>query len=533
MKPDLAAEAFQRDLSLGFSHLDASRPASAAGAFRRAVLSAPVEMMALYGAGFAALRGGDRQTAVRLLSWAWMAARRGTAPRLQAETLLALGHCLRSEGQEDRARSCLRRAVLLDPANAQAHTNLAGVLVGAEHLRALRRALTATPGASDYWNRLGLARLDAKSADAAEAAYRRALVLQPGHRHAWSNLGILHKLADELRLTIRRFGQARMIDPGNREAVLNLGRNLLLTGAMAEGWARLEEPWRAAGLQPRDGAFTLPVWDGLPLNGGRLLLWSEEKIGEEIMFSTLLDDVARRAGPVTLLCDPRIAGLLGPALPGIAVKGWASGTPPPVRIDDFAACYPLEFVGRFVRDSISDFPSPKPLLRCPPIARSGRARPRVGLHWRSVNPFVGDWKSVPLADWGPVLSVPGVDFVSLQYGDVADEVAAAQQALGAAPAIPEGIDQISDMAGFTEFVAGLDLVICVSSTTAHVAGSLGIETWILLPKGPGLSWFWFEDRADSPWYPNCRLYRQAEVGQWRAVLQRVGRDLGAWRVEGS
>ena len=137
-----------------------------------------------------------------------------------------------------------------------------------------------------------------------------------------------------------------------------------------------------------------------------MLLWSEEKIGEEIMFSTMLEDVARRAmAPVTLLCDPRFAGFRRPESPTIQILGWTRGTRPPVRLEEYTACYPLEFVGRFVRRSFAEFPTPRAQPRVQPSERTINAcsekprAPRVGVHWRSVNPLVGTQKSTSLDMW--------------------------------------------------------------------------------------------------------------------------------------
>ncbi|MDA9975778.1 hypothetical protein N9F34_03000 [Alphaproteobacteria bacterium] len=367
-------------------------------------------------------------------------------------------------------------------------------------------------------------------------AYRRALILDPAHPHGWNNLGITHKRKNELAPGIDCFRRALAIHPRNDQALSNLGRNLLLTEQLVEGWECLEAPWRSQGLQPRSGSFSLPVWDGSNLRGRRLLLWSEEKIGEEIMFSTILDEIRKRSSLVTLLCNPRIAGLLSRALPLIDVKGWTGGVPTALVLEDYAACYPLEFVGRFVLRSFQDFPVPTPLLISDVgdgsigHARVGR-RPRVGLHWRSTNPLVGDYKSIPLRDWGPVLSVSGIDFVSLQYGSVGGEIAEAQELHGAAPTALVGIDQLVDMEAFTDVVSTLDLIISISGTSAHVAGGLGRPTWLLLPCGPGLSWFWFEKRNTSPWYVNCVLYRQNAVSIWNDVIEKVGRDLEIWHQE--
>lgn len=534
------SSAFAETTSLGFSLLAETRFDGAVAAFRRAALIDPSQAVASYGVGFCELRRANWKIAISMLARAALAMHAGTPSRISAEVHIALGHCRKSTGRLIEGSRCFQRASIVEPANAQVYFNHSNCIDGQSSGRGRAClalwAATVAPGTADHWNNLGLVRVDGNSLAASAIAYRRALILNPGHRHGWNNLGILHKRSDELRAGITCFRRARRIDPGNEQVLSNLGRNLLLIGDFVEGWKCLEAPWRALGLRPRDGSFSLPVWNGAHLRGGQLLLWSEEKIGEEIMFSTMLDDVARRAGPVTLLCNPRIAQLLDRALPAITVKGWAAGTPPPVTPDDYAACYPLEFVGRFVRRRFSEFPRARPLLRSgvsrPIRATNGTAspiRPVVGLHWRSINPLVGDYKSIPLRDWGPVLSVCGIDFVSLQYGSVAEDISEARRIHHNAPRIPIGIDQLSDMDSYSNFVAGLDLVISISGTSAHVAAGLGRPTWVLLPRGPGLSWFWFEDNDHSPWYPNCELYRQAIVGHWRDVLKKVGRDLEAWR----
>lgn len=521
-----------QDLSAGFSFLETSRYDAAAGAFRRAVVVSPSETIGLYGAGFSELRRANVEPAIALLTRAAVAARPDTPPRFNAEAHIALGHCLKLSGATDGSRRSYRRASILEPGNAGIQASCAN---GSDHAtrNALAiRATIAAPGNADYWNNRGLVTSETTSINFAEQAYRRALVLNPGHPHAWSNLAILDKRRDLLRRAVRGFDRARMLAPDRPEALLNLGRNLLLIGEFERGWRYLEAPWRARGLQPRDGAFSLPVWDGEALEDGCLLLWSEEKIGEEIMFSTMLEDVARRAGaPVTLLCDSRFAELPRLESPAIQIRGWARGTSPPVRLEEYAACYPLEFVGRFVRRSFADFPAPRlqPREKAAVVGSDGRRTPRVGMHWRSVNPLVGAQKSTELSAWGPILSVPGITFINLQYGTVTEELDRAQKMFGAAPLVLDGIDQLVDMRSFTEMVSGLDLVISVSSTSAHVAASLGLPTWVLLPRGPGLSWFWFENRHDSPWYPACRLYRQDQVGEWNPVLEQVGRDLAAWR----
>lgn len=77
-----------------------------------------------------------------------------------------------------------------------------------------------------------------------------------------------------------------------------------------------------------------------------------------------------------------------------------------------------------------------------------------------------------------------------------------------------------------EIVAGLDLVITIDTAMAHLAGSLGVPTWILLPA-VDTDWRWLRGRTDSPWYPSVRLLRQPSPGDWAGALEAVESELNA------
>ena len=89
--------------------------------------------------------------------------------------------------------------------------------------------------------------------------------------------------------------------------------------------------------------------------------------------------------------------------------------------------------------------------------------------------------------------------------------------------IDRSVDQLADMDTFAAQIAALDLVITIDNSTAHLAGALGAETWVLLPFAP--DWRWLQDREDSPWYPSMRLFRQPHRGDWPSVIQNVRKAL--------
>ena len=158
--------------------------------------------------------------------------------------------------------------------------------------------------------------------------------------------------------------------------------------------------------------------------------------------------------------------------------------------------------------------------------------PLVGISWMTTKSFkYADSKSIPLHLWRGILSTPQAKFVSLQYGDAAEEIANMNEMLDDKLIRDTDIDPNSDLDDFAAQVAAMDLVITTSNTTAHIAGALNIPALVLTPLGFGGFWHWFLDRDDSPWYPSVRLLRQAKRGEWGEVLERAAAALTAFTAE--
>ena len=133
-------------------------------------------------------------------------------------------------------------------------------------------------------------------------------------------------------------------------------------------------------------------------------------------------------------------------------------------------------------------------------------------------------RSVALAQWLPILRKQGVEFVSLQPEPASSDL----------PEIPSGLRPFApfadmpprDFADTAAVVANLDLVISIDTAGAHLAGALGRPTWTLLTHAP--DWRWLRGRADSPWYPTMRLFRQQSAGDWEEAMTRLAVTLREW-----
>lgn len=519
---------------------------------RRALMAAPDHAPALYLMGRAELqRGGAAGLAADFLTRSVMALNRGLVEALAGEVFLALGLALRSSGNRGGARA-YRRSLLVDPANTQARFNLSNAALDDRKpvaaARLCRQTVIARPDWADGWNNLGRTMIDENRSvraaisdsdparDFAGAALRRALVLSPAHRFAANNLGVSHKRLDRVPDAIRQFTHAVCLEPTSVAAQANLGRNLLMSGDLERGWRALEFEKRQTGFTPASGGFSVPVWDGAPIPDGELLIWSEEKVGDDILFAGLLPDLARLAGRLRLLAPPRLVALFRRSLPAtISVTPYDGKHAPDCDMSQVRAGYLLEFVGLFVRHSPADFPPPNPyLLVDDALAEPYRAaripgEMRVGVAWHSINSLIGDYKSQRLADWAEILTIPGLRFYSLQYGDNSAELDEVERATGIRVETPAGIDQMQDLESFAALVSSMDLVISIPNTTAHVAGAIGTPCWVMLPTGPGLSWFWFQESEHTVWYRDMSLFRQVEVGVWAPVVKRVARALSQFK----
>ncbi len=286
---------------------------------------------------------------------------------------------------------------------------------------------------------------------------------------------------------------------------------------------RLEIPRRTRQRQP--GFERAPQhlrWDGTPLVDRVVLVRCEHGLGDTLQFMRFLPQL--RARQLHFMVQPPLVDLLRGA-PGLGeVRNyWTDDPLPPHEVD--VEVMELAYA---LRMRMEDVPPPYPHLRArlpdaPGLPPHPDSVLRVGLLWS-----VSDWgqdRSVPLAILAPLFEVPGVRYFSLQQG------AAAQD-----PLLQRlDVDLLSPRTTTIPLAAAamcrMDLIVCPDSMPAHLAGTLGVPTWMMLKHDA--DWRWMVAREDSPWYPGVRLFRQAAPGDWAGVVERIAsalRELAARRA---
>lgn len=410
-----------------------------------------------------------------------------------ADAIHLLGMVAFQAGELDRAATTIRRAIALHPTAASYHSNLGNVLQAQDQLVE------------------------------AAASYRQALVLRPGLAETHINLGnILQQLGD-VDGSLAEFRVALQFNPDLAEAAVAESGALLLKGEFAAGWSNFDLRWRTRDFDTPIRTYPQPLWDGEPLTSGRLLVWGEQGVGDEIMFAGLIPDLIAAGIPLVIDCDRRLVPLFARSFPGVPViSGYDPGRQPELEI---VAHLPSGSLARFFRTSLAAFAAVKsPYLVADATGRDqlrskyDDGRLLIGLVWHTRNAKSGRRRSIALSMLAPLFGNPRLKWISLQYGNHA-ELEAQAEAAGVALMVDSTVDQLDDIDRFAAQIAAMDLVIAIDNSTAHLAAALGRPTWLLLPYAP--DWRWLLGTEKSPWYPTLRIFRQPHLGDWTSVVDQV------------
>lgn len=467
----------------------------------------------------------------RRLPEAELACRLALAVRANyAEAHNSLGSVLGDLKRLPEAEASYRQALSIRPDYAEAYYNLGVVLQNQARLpeaeAAYREALRINPRAVEALNNLGnvLHNLD-RLPDAA-ATYLQAIALRPGLIEAHYNLGHVLKGLQRLDEAEASYRQAIALRDDNPYAQFALSTLLISTGEFDEGWRLYESRYKKPEFIHGKTLAMLPCarWQGEPLTGKSLLVWQEDGLGDMLQFGRYLGHLkALGAARIAVVCMAALHRLFT-TLEGVdAVLDHETGLAGAAAYDCWTS---LLSVPLHVRTTLGTIPGARYLNADALLIERWRARlaslpagRRIGVVWKGNARHHNDAnRSLPsLSALAPLWSVPDLCFVSLQKGQGEDE---AQCAPAGQPLLHLGSD-VADLADTAAIVAELDLVICVDTSIAHLAGSLGKPCWVLLPV-EDLDWRWMHDRSDSPWYPDTmRLFRQSAGEGWAAVVERV------------
>jgi FkbM family methyltransferase len=472
---------------------------------------------------------------------------------------LNLGHACHLMALFDEAEKHVRRAIDLDENISAAHLGLGAVLQASkrfdEAIQCFERAHLLGADPIDCLTYIASCKVDQKDGPGGEDVIRRAISLNAnGRPRCWVILGVALSLQDRNGEASEAFEHAEEIEARTGQPteafvahgvhLLNIGQvnkaldlyakylpshphaaaqnyhawALLTAGRLREGWVQYEFRWCQDPLLSVRPPFGKPQWNGQDLEGKTVVLWAEQGIGDTVQFARLACLLKARGALVVLHVPVTLKGI-AQYFDGVD-RVILSPNELPAGFDYQIATMSLP---RALEIELHSIPTNIPYLRTD-AHRAQRwreqlqseTRLKVGLVWAGNPKHARDrFRSIPFTTLAPFLDIDGAQFFSLQKEspvDLASQAYLSRRLVDLAP-------QLNDLCDTAAAIEALDLVICVDTAVAHIAGALGRPVWVMLPAAGDFRWL--TGRDDSPWYPTMRLFTQRQLGDWNEVVARV------------
>ncbi len=478
-------------------------------------------------------------------------------------------------GRVDEAVALLEQALTIKPDLTEARFNLGiGYRDQEKHEKAIEvftRVKDSWPNRANVWTELALCLSRTGRTDDALNAYKAAISIDGESPQILASMAQLYvrggnfekagttllKSLDldptyvpgHVNLAMLRLDQGRLDDAlkiyknaietvgDDPEVLKRYALNLLTVENFRDGWSIYGRRGQWPNTQTSHGQCQAPYWNGEDLTDRSLLVWTEQGPGDEILIASMLPELRRRVRRLVLACSARMEPIFKRSFPwcDIAVRNETILPESCLQGIDWRAS--LTELGAVLRKGIDDLPKRKSFLTND-VSATQRLRSTysanspdkhlIGISWRSKSAEAEQQKSAALDKWGKILSKENCNFISLQYGDVDEEIQQAEEKFGINILVDKTINPLMDMDGFVAQTAAMDLVISTTNTTVHVAGSLGVPVCALLPMGTGCPWYWFQLRSGSPWYESVQLFRQSSAGDWSLPLKQASNELEQW-----
>ncbi|APA86522.1 tetratricopeptide repeat protein [Paraburkholderia sprentiae WSM5005] len=445
-----------------------------------------------------------------------------------------LGLAHQQERRHAQALDAYQHAANLNPHLPMLRNNMGAAHLELNRFEEARELFEATiaddPDHALAWTNLASVLLKTRKINDSLVAAERACALAPNYISALQTYSYVLREFQQFPTALQIAQRALSLQPDNASIVWTVAMLQLLLGDYENGWRNHEARWSGS-PELRDVVPNIPAprWNGESLGGKTLFVWGEQGHGDALQFVRFVPAVAeyvkQQGGKLVYCCFSSLQTLFARSL-GDAVQTIVPHDLRPLPAFDFHL--PIASLPLVLGVTLKDLPGqpylkadPKKVQRptLPGLSRDRKLR--VGIAWSGSKTHQRNGlRSVDPMDYARAFAgIGNVTFVNLQM----DAQAEVQRLRDSGLAVVDPTPEFSSFDDTAAVVSGLDLVMTVCTSIAHLAGGLGVPTWVQLDVNP--HWIWMTERTDSPWYPQTRLYRQSTYGDWAPVFEALARDL--------
>ncbi|RMF11983.1 MAG: hypothetical protein D6763_01835 [Alphaproteobacteria bacterium] len=463
------------------------------------------------------------------------------------EVLLVMGNLALELDMPAVMERVYRIYISIRPDDPQGYNNLASALERQDKLDEvisfLQDILPMFPEHAALWNTLGSAVSKRDGYEASMPFYAEAYRLDPNSYNILNNISLVYEHTGDFAKAIEFGEKAITVNPDGYYAHLGLAKSLLAVGELERGWRHYE--WRQDPRRAGSVLYThkIPRWDGRSLEGKRLLVGPEQGVGDEVLFALTYPMLLAEGAQLDIGCDRRLVSLYERSFRGARVgayvdsfrDGYRYRSMPALQKDPADLFIECGSIPQFRIRKVEDFPDCNDgfLIPDPERVRKWRARlgalgskPKIGIHWRSgLRTAARNKHYAPIEVWAPIFARFGdkVDFINLQYGDCAEELALVRDKFGTTIRTWEGVDLKNDLETVMALSSVVDLVIGPATAPGNFSFAVGTPTWWLLPVRP---WWSCGEDERPPFFSKGRMLIGNVDNPWPGIMSRLEAMLG-------
>ena len=490
---DLSVKAYKKALSIQPKYYDAYNNLGAAfeklekldeaiAAFKQAVAIDPSIASAYNNMGIVLYKQGKLEEALKAYEKAL-----AIQPNF-AEAFNNLGNTLKKQKKFQESIEAYEKALNIKPAFFEALNNMGLALANLnkfdEAIEAYQKALTVNPDYFEAISNMGLALYKQGKLLEAVEAYQKALAIGPDTAEIYNDMAVALQVQNKTDEATEAFRKALTIKPDYAQCHQNFSNLLLHIDNIEEGLNRSEWRWQMAGGIASQRNFSQPVWNGkVNLDKKTILVWSEQGIGDIIKWSSRLSLVASKARHCIFECPEKLVPLLSRSFPKVEVR-------PTNRLGDattneFDFHLPIGSLYKHFITEITQNPRPDAFLVPDPVRvqfwkdrlNSLGHGPFVGISWKSSNMNDGrDKHFAPISEWSPLLKLPNITFVNLQYADAENDLLQIKNEFGVNVHNFDDLDQFNDLDNVAALSAALDHVVAGGTAVPMITAGVGTRT---------------------------------------------------------
>lgn len=357
--------------------------------------------------------------------------------------------------------------------------------------------------------------------DAAYHSVDQAKQLEPNNLLIPFQMGTLLMQQDKNEMALQYFDEVIKLEPNHIEANYHKGLVLL----KEERYKEASQYYRYRVIRKNNkfgifNDFELPI---LNKDSEIIVSW-EQGIGDEILNMALLNVMKNKVKSVTYITQDKLIDWFRLNLPDVSFIA-AKDSKEYIKENIQKTQINIATLMSYIDDWDAYFKTPISWKASETIIKKYIKKYKlnnekiIGISWQSANKKIGDEKSIPLSKMAPILTKNKI--ISLQYGDVKREIDQVNSQEKLNIYYDQELDYYNDVNSLAALISICDEVITCSNVTAHIAGRLGVKTYLMVPKSFGNIWYWNSVSNYSKWYPSVKIFRQEIDGDWSHLIEKI------------